>query len=220
MIRITPSFIALCLAGTAFLSFAVASGVRHPEPDSPAPLNPRRSDTLNQQGGLNVNRIVLIVMCLVWATSSIGNAQSKGDAEKLAAGLKGDNAGQAGDNRQCKMFTKTEAGHYIGEAITHVENAAMGTGCQWTSASDNGSMLVQVVPARYHERPSAAPGYRKLPEVGTQAFVVPQSGGWQAGSLQGAHSIQVKASGKGATEAKTVELLKESMKRDAASPDK
>jgi hypothetical protein len=59
-----------------------------------------------------------------------------------------------------------------------------------------------------------------LPEVGTQGFVVPQSGGWQAGSLQGPHSIQVQASGKGATEAKTIDLLKESMKRDAASPDK
>jgi len=159
-------------------------------------------------------------MSWVWVTNSVGYAQSKADAEKLAHSLKGDNAGQAADNRQCKMFTKAEAGHYIGEVVIHVENAAMGTGCQWTSASDDGSMLVQVVPARYHERPSAAVGYKKLPEVGTQAFVVPQSGGWQAGSLQGAHSIQVKASGKGATEAKTVELLKESMKRDATSPDK
>jgi len=167
-----------------------------------------------------VNRLVLIAMSWVWVTNSVGYAQSKADAEKLAHSLKGDNAGQAADNRQCKMFTKAEAGHYIGEVVIHVENAAMGTGCQWTSASDDGSMLVQVVPARYHERPSAAVGYKKLPEVGTQAFVVPQSGGWQAGSLQGAHSIQVKASGKGATEAKTVELLKESMKRDATSPDK
>jgi hypothetical protein len=72
-------------------------------------------------------------------------------------------------------------------------------------------MLVQVVPAH---------GFKKLPEVGPQAFVVPQSGGWLAGSLQGTHSIQVNASGKGATEAKTIELLKETMKRDAASPAK
>ena len=159
-------------------------------------------------------------MCLVSATGSNGYAQSKTDPNKLASGLKGDNKGQAADNRQCKMFTKTEAGHYIGETIIQVENAALGTGCQWTSASDDGSMLVQIVPARYHVRPSVAPGYKKLPEVGIQGFIVPQSGGWQAGSLQGAHSIQVQASGKGATEAKTIELLKESMKRDAASPDK
>jgi hypothetical protein len=183
-------------------------------------LSPRRSDTLNHQRSFKVNRILLIVMCLVWATSSNDYAQSKTDPEKLARGLKGDNKGQAADNRQCKMFTKAEAGHYIGEVITDVGNAALGTGCQWTSGSDEGSMLVQVVSARYHVRPSVAPGYKKLPEVGTQAFVVPQSGGWQAGSLQGTHSIQVKASGKGATEAKTIELLKESMKRDAALPDK
>jgi hypothetical protein len=167
-----------------------------------------------------VKRIVLMVVCWFWATSTVGFAQSKADAEKLARGLKGDNAAQAGDNRQCKMFTKAEASRYIGEVVIHVENAALGTGCQWTSASDDGSMLVQVVPARYHERPSAAPGYKKLPQVGPQAFVVPQSGGWQAGTLQGAHSIQVQVSGKGATEAKTVELLKESMTRDAASPAK
>jgi hypothetical protein len=167
-----------------------------------------------------VNRIVLIVGCWFLVTSIVGSAQSKADAEKLAGGLKGDNAAQAGDNRQCKMFTKTEASRYIGEVVIHVENAALGTGCQWTSASDNGSMLVQVVPARYHERPSAAPGFKKLPEFGPQAFVVPQSGGWQAGSLHGAHSIQVKASGKGATEAKTVEPLKESLTRASSSPAK
>ena len=167
-----------------------------------------------------MNRVVLIVACWFCATTIVASAQSKADAEKLARGLKGDNAGQAGDNRQCKMFTKAEASRYIGEAVIHVENAALGTGCQWTSASDDGSMLVQVVPARYHVRPSLAHGYKKLPEVGPQAFVVPESGGWQAGSLQGEHSIQVKASGKGATEAKTVELLKESMTRDAASPAK
>jgi len=167
-----------------------------------------------------MNRAILIVGCWFWATSIVGSAQSKADAEKLARGLKGDNAGQVGDNRQCKMFTKAEASRYIGETVIHVENAALGTGCQWTSASEDGSMLVQVVPARYHERPSAAPGFKKLPEVGPQAFVVPQSGGWQAGALQGLHSIQVKASGKGATEAKTIELLKESMTRDAASPTK
>jgi hypothetical protein len=167
-----------------------------------------------------VNRVILIVGCWFWATSIVGSAQSKADAEKLARGLKGDNAAPAGDNRQCKMFTKAEASRYIGETVIHVENAALGTGCQWTSASDDGIMLVQVVPARYHVRPSVAPGYKKLPEVGSQAFVVPQSGGWQAGSLQGVHSIQVQASGKGATEAKTVELLKESMTRDGASPAK
>jgi hypothetical protein len=118
------------------------------------------------------------------------------------------------------MFTKAEAGQYIGQAVDHVENAAVGTGCQWTTKGQNGSVLVQVVPARYHEKPSAAPGYKKLPDVGTEAFVVPELGGWHAGSLNGARAVHVIISGKGASEAKAVELLKESMKRDTAMPAK
>ena len=166
-----------------------------------------------------VNRIVLIGTCWICATGSAGYAQSKSDAEKLARELKGDKAGQAADNRQCKLFTKSEATHYIGAAATQVENAAMGTGCQWTTGGD-GSMLVQVVAARYHERPSGAPGYKKLPEIEPQSFVVPEMGGWHAGSLQGTHAIHVILSGKGASEARTVELLKEAIKRDAAIPAK
>jgi hypothetical protein len=68
--------------------------------------------------------------------------------------LKGDHAGTAANNPQCKMFSKAEAGQYIGQVVDHVENAAVGTGCQWSSSGKDGSVLVQVVPARYHEKPS------------------------------------------------------------------
>jgi hypothetical protein len=165
-----------------------------------------------------MNRTFLIAFCFLCAGCASSFAQGKSDAEKLAAALKGDNAGAAADNRQCKMFTKAEAGHYNGQAVDHAENAAMGTGCQWTTTGQNGSVLVQVVPARYHETPSRAAGYKKWPEVGTQAFVVPEMGGWHAGSLNGARAVHVMISGKGASEAKAVELLKESMKRDTAMP--
>src|SRR6202035_1439164 len=136
-----------------------------------------------------MNRTLLIAVCFVCAAGTTSFAQDKAAAEKLAAALKGDNAGAAADNRQCKMFTKAEAGQYIGQAVDHAENAAVGTGCQWTTTGHTGSVLVQVVPARYHEKPSGAPGYKKLPDVGTQAFVVPDlPGGWHAGSLNGARA--------------------------------
>ncbi len=167
-----------------------------------------------------MNRILAIAVCCLCVGSNAIYAQSKAEAEKLAAALKGDNAGTAADNRQCKMFTKAEAGQYIGQVVDHVENAAVGTGCQWSSSGKEGSVLVQVVPARYHEKPSAAAGYKKLPDVGTQAFVVPELGGWHAGSLNGTRAVHVIISGKGASEAKAVELLKESMKRDTALPAK
>jgi hypothetical protein len=167
-----------------------------------------------------MNRILSIAVCCLCVGSNVIYAQSKAAPEELAGALKGDNAGTAADNPQCKMFTKAEAGQYIGQVVDHVENAALGTGCQWSSSGKEGSVLVQIVPARYHEKPSAGPGYKKLPEVGTQAFVVPDLGGWHAGSLNGTRAVHVMISGKGASEAKAVELLKESMKRDAASPAK
>ena len=167
-----------------------------------------------------MNRTFLIAVCFLCAGCAASFAQDKAAAEKLAAALKGDNAGVAADNRQCKMFTKAEAGKYIGQAVDHAENAAVGTGCQWTTTGQSGSVLVQVVPARYHEKPSGAVGYKKLPDVGAQAFVVPEMGGWHAGSLNGARAVHVMISGKGANEAKAIELLKESMKRDTAMPAK
>lgn len=165
-------------------------------------------------------RTTILIVGALWASSALSAAQSKSEAEKLANALKGDGAGAASANAQCKLFSKAEASGYIGESVVKVDNAAMGTGCQWTSSSDDGSMLVQVASARYHEKPSGAPGYKKLPDVGPQAFVVPQMGGWQAGALEGTHTVQVRLSGKGASQAKAVELLKESMKRVAAMPAK
>ena len=167
-----------------------------------------------------MNRTVLIAVCFLSAGCAASFAQDKTAAEKLAAALKGDNAGVAADNRQCKMFTKAEAGQYIGQPVNHVENAAVGTGCQWSTTGQDGSVLVQVVPARYHETPSLGAGYKKLPDVGAKAFVVPDMGGWHAGSLNGARAVHVIISGKGASESKAVELLKESMKRDTAMPMK
>lgn len=161
-----------------------------------------------------MTRLALITACCLLTASAGSYAQSKADAEKLARALKGDNAGTAANNKQCRMFSKAEASNYIGATVHDMDNAAMGMGCQWLVGGGNGSMLVQVVPARYHEKPSGAAGYKKLPDVGAQAFVVPDMGGWHAGSLHGATAVHVMLSGKGASEAKTVELLKEAMKRD------
>ena len=163
---------------------------------------------------------VLIAFCFLLSASTSSFAQGKAAAEKEARVLKGDDKGAAANNKQCRMFSKAEASSYIGAAVHAMENAAMGMGCQWTVGGGNGSMLVQMVPARYHEKPSAAPGYKKLPDVGMQAFVVPEMGGWHAGSLHGPTAVHVMLSGKGASEAKTVELLKEALKRDAPSGSK
>ena len=108
-------------------------------------------------------------------------ASAATDPGKLAAGLRGDDKGA---NPQCKLFTQAEAGKYLGRPVKPGTSAAMGTGCQWVAAQGNGSVMVQVVRASDHSPASGAPGFRRLPGIGTDGFVVPQMGGFQAGSDQ------------------------------------
>ena len=81
-------------------------------------------------------------------------------------------------------------------------------------------MIVAVIPADYHVPPKAAKGYKSLPDVGIKGFVAPELGGWVAGSIVGKQAIRVSLAGKGASEATTVDLLKETMKRHSASTSK
>lgn len=134
------------------------------------------------------------------------------EAQKTAAVLSGDDKGEAASNPQCKMFTVAEIANYGGGPVNPGRNAAMGTGCQWTGVKDDGTgtVMLQIVSADYHSPPSGAPGFRKLPDVGKQGFVAPETGGWQAGAIQGERSINVSAGG---SEAKTIDFLREAMKR-------
>ncbi len=139
-------------------------------------------------------------------------------AQQTADALTGDAAGAAADNPQCKMFTLTEIAIYLGAPAKLGTNAAMGTGCQWTGVTNDGAQLVmlQIVDARYHEPPSAAAGYKKLPDVGSKGFVAPGIGGWEAGAIQGDKSINVVTSGATTSEAQTIAFLREALKRTVA----
>lgn len=140
-------------------------------------------------------------------------AASAQDAQKTASILKGDNKGPAANNPVCKLFTIAEAAKYIGKPVGKVQNAAQGTGCQWTTKDYEGDLMVQVVPARYHEQPTLAKGFKQVPEMGTKAFVVPEMGGWKAAVLRGEESIIVSVSGPAANEQAAVALLKETLAR-------
>ncbi len=84
-------------------------------------------------------------------------------------------------------------------------------GCDGT-----GDVIVAVVPSSYHEPPRAAPGYRALPDVGSQGFIAPQLDGWVAGAIVGEDAIRVSAAGATASEATTVSLLQDTIKRRAS----
>lgn len=156
-----------------------------------------------------------IALVLAFALASCGqSASSTQQAQQTADALTGDAAGDAADNPLCKMFTPAEIASYGGASVKVQGNAAMGTGCQWVSASGEGdsSVMLQIADARYHEPPKLAPGFKQLDDAGTDGFVVPQMGGWHAGAIQGDKSINV-STGHNSSEAQTVAFLKEALKR-------
>jgi hypothetical protein len=157
-----------------------------------------------------------VVSCLLAAalTACGGNgAAAQTSAAKTAAALTGEDKIAADQNPQCKLFTPAELAKYSGEPLSAGHGAAMGTGCQWMGRSQAGFVMIQVVPARYHEPHKGAEGFRKLPDVGTQGFVETDLGGWQAGAITGPQAVVVSVHGPAASDANAIALLTETIKR-------
>ncbi|MFN0165638.1 MAG: hypothetical protein ACKV22_04340 [Bryobacteraceae bacterium] len=150
----------------------------------------------------------LLIGCLLAA-----GAVSAQDSKKTAAQLTGDAKGSAANNPVCKLFTPAEASKYVGKTVGAGQNAAMGSGCQWAAKDYEGDMMVQIVPASYHEQPKLAKGFLAMPSLGTKGFVVPEMGGWKAAVLRGEESIIVTVAGPAASQQTAVALLKETLSR-------
>ena len=68
--------------------------------------------------------------------------------------------------------------------------------CQWVPADKSqGSLTIQVVPARYYDEPSLAPQFKRLKGIGDRAFVDQDMGGWNAGTLKGAKALVIHVDG-------------------------
>ena len=158
-------------------------------------------------------RTTTVACCLLAAALTACGGAAQTDAKKTAAALTGEDKVAADKNPQCQIFTPAELAKYVGEPLSPGHDAAMGTGCQWLGRSQNGSAMIQVVPARYHEPHKGAEGFKKLPEVGTQGFVEMSMGGWNAGAITGPQAIVVSVQGPAASEANAIALLSESIKR-------
>jgi hypothetical protein len=157
----------------------------------------------------------LLLVSLLGACSADVSA-GRGQAQKTAAVLAGDDKATAANNPRCKLFTQTEVAKYLGEAVVAGRNAAMGAGCQWMAADGTGYVIVSIAPSNYHTPPSAVEGFKELPGVGTRGYVAPESKGWTAGAIVGGSTVVVSIEGTAATEANTVALLKDAMKRQAS----
>ena len=154
---------------------------------------------------------ILAALCLSGVACNKTDSAAT-DAQKKADVLTGDAAGSAATNPHCKLFTTDEVATYEGVAVAPGKNAAMGTGCQWTDKVGGNSAMVQIVGAGDHAPASEATGFKELPDVGKDGFIVPQMGGWQAAAISGDKSINVLTGGK-SDEAKTIAFLKEAIKR-------
>ena len=153
-------------------------------------------------------RSPLLIGCIL----AIGVASAQ-DPKKTADQLTGDAKGSAANNPACKLFTAAEASKYVGKTVGEGKNAAMGSGCQWAAKDYDGDMMVQIVPASYHEQPTLAKGFKAIPELGTKGFVIPEMGGWKAAVLRGTESIIVTVAGPAASQQTAVALLKETLSR-------
>ena len=159
-------------------------------------------------------RLVLLVgLCLTGCDKKVSGAPS--EAQRTADVLTGNAAGDASANPQCKTFTVADIASFAGTPVQPGENAAMGTGCQWSARNDHGFVMVQVVRAQDHNPPSGAPGYEELPAVGRDGFIVDEGDSWSAGTIQGDKSINIMVS-TGADEQHTLAFLREVMKRTPA----
>jgi hypothetical protein len=156
---------------------------------------------------------LVLASTLVLATAGCNrNSAAPADAQHLANALTGDDQASAASNPQCKLFTPEEIAAFEGTPVAAGKNAAMGMACQWTDVQGNDSAMLQVVRASDHEPASGAPGFKALPDIGKDGFIVPQMGGWHAAAISGSHSVNVLTGGK-SDEARTIAFLKEAIKR-------
>jgi len=114
------------------------------------------------------------------------------------------------------MFSAAEAAKYLGQAVSAGHTSTMGLACQWDATHGDGDVIIAVVPAAYHERPTHAKGFKDVSDVGTKGFVAMQADGWIAGAIVGKDAIKVTVEGAAAGEATAVALLKETVKRRAS----
>ncbi len=150
-----------------------------------------------------------VAVALLIAASA--NAQQT-DPKQLKDQISGDAKGSASANPQCKLFTQAEIAAYVGAPVGPGENAAGGAGCNWHDKSYQAWATVSVVAAKDFPQPTRLKGFKPLPDVGTKGWVAPDSG-WSAGALVNELAVVVVVSGKTATEAAAVSLLRDAIKR-------
>lgn len=157
--------------------------------------------------------IITIICCILTAelAGCGGGAAAQSGAKATAAALTGEEKIAADKNPQCQLFRPDELAKFAGMPLQPGRAAI--SGCQWLARAGEGSVMIQVAAARYHEPHRGAQGFRTLTDVGTKGFAEQSMGGWNAGAIDGAQTVVVAVSGNAVTDATAIALLKETIAR-------
>ncbi len=113
----------------------------------------------------------------------------------------------------CKLFSSDEITNQLGTAVDDGEIAAMGAGCQWFGRDDESYAIIQLADSSYWYDPRGASGYETIDGVATSALSHPEEDGWRAMALKDDVMAVVVLSGRPATRAGAVKLLRQLLER-------
>ncbi len=115
--------------------------------------------------------------------------------------------------RACELFSGSEIASFVGMAVLPGRSGGAQGVCQWATESFDAEALLIVMPRHRFEQPYWAIGFKTLPAPGRDGYVLPEMGGWTAGSIVGERAITVSISGPGANEQTTVAFLRVAIER-------
>lgn len=116
----------------------------------------------------------------------------------------------------CSIFTVDEVKAILGADVNAGEDAALGTGCQWSDGEGGAMMQIQVIDdPTYFVAETGAEGYKELNGIGVAAFSTPGlvDGGWSASAQTATGTYYVTVRSPSTTVTTAVDLLKELIKR-------
>jgi hypothetical protein len=122
----------------------------------------------------------------------------------------------AASNPLCGLFTTDEVQTMLGVPVGPGEDAALGTGCQWSGDSTlNATYLqIQVIddPSYYVEQ-SGGEGFEQVSGIANAAFVIPELGGWAGGAQSDSSTYAIAINGGSASKDAAISLLRQLVER-------
>lgn len=178
--------------------------------------------------------ILFVALILTGCSGGIESSQSSGSGNTAAsssvntsiadsatpadmAPVSSDSATTAQSSRLCALFTTAEIIDMLGAPVGDGKVAGpQDTACHWSGSTDAAAIYAQVQVVNdtsYWSTPDLGEGYKELTGIATEAYVIPELGGWAAGALTDNAIFTVAMNGGKASSDSTVNLLRLLMER-------